>query len=368
MGRIGIDATSVAADGKGISRVQLEAVRQLAALGLPHELVAFTRTAEAAALVQAAGARAVPALHPVSIAWEQLGIPLAARRERLDVLLATTDRLPVLPACPVVTWLYEVPTHRMEQNRLHGAGAYQRLADGLTRLLWRRSVRVAAVVCAGSHATARELAGEVPGASGKLKVVHPGLDPSFSPGPGPAGRGRYALHIATSDPRDNTETALQAYALARPRLAQPLPLLLPGGVGRREGAVRAEIARLGLEGDVELLGRVSDAELVELYRGAAAYIDPTLFEGFGYQVLEAMACGAPVIASGTTSIPEIAEGAGLLCDPASPAAFADALVRVLEEPGLAEGMRERGLARAQEFTWERAAQALAGALEEAMAA
>jgi glycosyltransferase involved in cell wall biosynthesis len=132
--------------------------------------------------------------------------------------------------------------------------------------------------------------------------------------------------------------------------------------------VRAEIERLGLAGRVELLGRVTDAELVTLYRGASAYLDPTLFEGFGYQVLEAMACGAPVVASGTTSIPEIVGDAGLLCDPADPGAFADALVRVLEEPGLAAELRRRGLERAAGFTWERAARQIAGALEEALAA
>ena len=120
--------------------------------------------------------------------------------------------------------------------------------------------------------------------------------------------------------------------------------------------------------NLEMLGRVTDAELVTLYRGASAYLDPTLFEGFGYQVLEAMACGAPVVASGTTSIPEIVGDAGLLCDPADPGAFADALVRVLEEPGLAGELRRRGLERAAGFTWERAARQIAGALEEALAA
>lgn len=368
MARIAIDATSVAPDGKGISRVQLEAVRQLAALGLPHELVAFVRTPEAAALVEAAGVRAEPTTDRLSIVWEQRGLPQALRRLGIDVLLATTDRLPVLGGRPTVTWLYEVPTHRIEQNRLHGAGAYQRFADLLTLALWRRSVRAATVVLTGSQATADELAAKVPGASGKLQVVHPGLDDSFTPGPGPDGRGRYVMHIATSDPRDNTEIALAAYALALPHLSGDVPLLLPGGTGRREPAVRAEIERLGLAGRVELLGRVTDAELVTLYRGASAYLDPTLFEGFGYQVLEAMACGAPVVASGTTSIPEIVGDAGLLCDPADPGAFADALVRVLEEPGLAAELRRRGLERAAGFTWERAARQIAGALEEALAA
>ena len=368
MARIGIDATAVSPAGKGISRVQLESVRALAGLGLAHELIPFVRTPEAAALIAATGVRCELARERLSIVWEQVGVPRAVRRLRLDAWLTTTDRLPVAGGCPTVTWLYEVPTHRIALNREHGAGAYQRAADLLTLALWQRSVRSAAVVLTGSQATADELAAALPGVSGKLCVVHPGLDPAFSPGAGPAGRGRYVMHIATSDPRDNTETALAAYAAALPRLRERVPLLVPGGVGRREPAVRAEIARLGLDADVELLGRVSDEELVTLYRGASAYLDPTLFEGFGYQVLEAMACGAPVIASGTTSIPEIVLDAGSLCDPGRPQEFAAALVRVLDEPGLAGDRRRRGLERAAEFTWARSAGKIAAALDEALAA
>jgi glycosyltransferase involved in cell wall biosynthesis len=100
---------------------------------------------------------------------------------------------------------------------------------------------------------------------------------------------------------------------------------------------------------------VSDDELVTLYRGAAAYVDASLYEGFGYQALEAMACGAPFVGSNATSIPEVVGDAGLLADPRDAEALAAALVRVLEEPGLAGELRRRGLERAREFTWERTA-------------
>lgn len=368
MARIGIDATSVSPAGKGHSRTQLEAVRGLAGLGLAHELIAFVRTPEAAALIAPLGVRCELARNRLTIVWEQVGLPRAIRRLRLDALFTTSDRLPLVGGCPTVTWLFELPTHRIELNRDHGAGAYQCVADLLTLALWRRSARAAAIVLTGSRATADELTATLPAISGKLRVVHPGLDSAFTPGAGPSGRGRYVMHIATSDPRDNTEAALAAYAAALPRLRERVPLLLPGGAGRREPAVRAEIERLGLAADVELLGRVSDDELLTLYRGASAYLDPTLFEGFGYQVLEAMACGAPVIASGTTSIPEIVLDAGILCDPGRPEEFAAALVRVLDEPGLAEGLRRRGLERAATFRWARTAAQIAAGLEEALSA
>jgi glycosyltransferase involved in cell wall biosynthesis len=118
---------------------------------------------------------------------------------------------------------------------------------------------------------------------------------------------------------------------------------------------------------VRFLGRVPDEELVELYRGAAAYVDATLYEGFGYQVLEAMACGAPVIASALTSIPEVVGDAGVLCDPRDANALAGALARVLDSPEEAERMRNAGLARAAEFSWDKTAQQFAVVLDEVLA-
>jgi len=117
---------------------------------------------------------------------------------------------------------------------------------------------------------------------------------------------------------------------------------------------------------VDYLGRVSDEELVDLYRGASAYLDTSLYEGFGFQVLEAMACGAPVVATRVTSIPEIAGDAALLCPPSEPEALARALSQVLGEPDLAERLRAAGPARAAEFSWERTGAALADAVDEVL--
>ena len=329
--RIGVDATAVSAAGKGHARTQRHAVEALARQdGL--ELVAFVRDAEAAALVPV---ETVVVRERPSIVWEQVGLP--ARSRTLDAILTWSDRLSVLPQPPTVIWLFESPVHRIEQNRTSGAGAYQRAADGMTSLLWRRSLHRAAHVCFGSRATAAEVVGELPELEARTSVVHPGLAPGFAPGPAPA-RNPYVLHLGSADPRDNTPVALEACRLAG------VELVVVGDAG---------------------IGRVSDAQLVELYRGASAYLDPTLYEGFGYGVLEAMACGAPVVASDRTSIPEVVGEAALLCNPESPKELAAALRRVLDEPGLADELRRRGLERAREFTWERAAQRLRDVLERA---
>ncbi len=318
MTRIAIDATSISSDGKGLSRVQLGTVRALATLGR-HELVAYI-SEDVELEVPTVRVRRRPAL-----LWEQVGLRRAARDA--DVMLTWTDRLPLGGGGRFVIWLFELPTHRIALNRQRGAGPYQRASDLITALLWGPSLRRAARMLAGSGSTAAEL--------GEATVLHPGIDGRFTPGPGR--QGRYVFHLSSADPRDNTAIVVEAVRIANGRLRDPIELVVPAG-------------------------RVSDEELVELYRGAAAYLDASLFEGFGYQPLEAMACGTPVVAS--TASREVLGEAGLLCDPGDAHAQANALVRLLEEPGLAEELRRSGLERAREFTWERTAAQLADVLDE----
>jgi glycosyltransferase involved in cell wall biosynthesis len=329
--RLGIDATSVAPEGKGIARVQRGTVRALAKLGR-FELVVYTRRPDELPAVQARRVTWRPTL-----AWEQLGLARAARE--VDVLLTWTERLPLVGSGRFVVWMFEPPTHRIEQNRQVGARAWQRGSDAVTSLLWRRSLSRAAVVLTGSQATADAVRDVTP-----ARPLYPGLDERFSPGTGASGGS--VLHIGSNDPRDDTTTALAAARAAGERL------VVVGGYA-------------GPAGGAELAGRVTDDELVDHYRRADAFLDTSLYEGFGFQVLEAMACGTPVVASDTTSIPELVGDAALLCPPGDVEAFAAALRRLRTEAELADDLRRRGLARAAEFTWERTAELLADAVEEA---
>jgi glycosyltransferase involved in cell wall biosynthesis len=342
--RIGVDGLMISASGKGHARTELHAVRALLERG-EHELVVFVRADGAEELLAGLDVEVVRVAEPLTIQWELMGMPRAARRHRLDSMLTLTERLPPAGGPPTVVWLFESPLHRIRANR--GSGAYQRGSDLLTLAFWKRSLRRAAHVAFGSRATQEEVLAEVPELLGRTSVVYPGLAPGFGPGPAPD-RGRYVFHLGSTDPRDNTRAAIEASRLAGARL------LVAGGAGFDMAG-----------GDVEFLGRVSDEELVGLYRGAACFLDPSLYEGFGYGVLEAMACGAPVVASDRTSLPEVVGDAALLSDPMSPRALADAVARVLADEALAAGLRERGLRRAAEFRWDRAAAGLTDAIASA---
>jgi glycosyltransferase involved in cell wall biosynthesis len=342
--RIGIDATSVARGGKGHARSQRKLVESLAALDR-YDLVAYVRTPEAAAMLPGV---ATHALGPgKAVAWEQLGMRRALRD--VDLFITLNDRLPVGAEKRIVVWLFELPTHRIAENRRTGAGWYQRGSDLLTSVMWRRSLKRAARVVAGSQATSDELGLGSP-------VVYPALDDGFGPGRGR--EGKYVFHLASSDPRDNSVAVLDAFA----KVDTDAELLVGGGLGVLEPELRARAGER-----VRFLGRVSDDELVELYRGAAAYVDATLYEGFGDQVLEALACGAPVVASNRSSIPEVVGDAGLLCDPLDRDALATALQRVLDEPSLAARLREQGPAQAARFSWAKTAEGFAAIIDDVLA-
>lgn len=205
----------------------------------------------------------------------------------------------------------------------------------------------------------------------RIVTVHEGgPDPVFRPGAGDAPSGTpYVLHVGALYVRKNVPNLLRAFGrIVEKNPARPLRLLLAG----RPGDAAEEIGRLAAEpllaGRVELLGSVTRERLVSLYQGAAVSVVPSLLEGFGFPVLEAMACGAPVVAARATSLPEVAGDAALLCDAASPEALAEALSRVLDDADLAADLRRRGPARAASFSWELAARRTLDVIDAAAAA
>jgi glycosyltransferase involved in cell wall biosynthesis len=170
--------------------------------------------------------------------------------------------------------------------------------------------------------------------------------------------GPYVLCVGTREPRKNLVAALRAFE----RLARRRPdveLVLAGGRGWHGEELERALA--AVSDRVRTPGFVSDAELVDLYAAAACFVFPSLAEGFGFPVLEAMACGAPVVTSDNSALREVAGDAALLVDPHSSEAIAEALERVLEDPELRDDLRRRGLERRRAFTWEACADATVAA-------
>ncbi|HID89588.1 MAG TPA: glycosyltransferase family 1 protein, partial [Anaerolineae bacterium] len=171
---------------------------------------------------------------------------------------------------------------------------------------------------------------------------------------------RYILYLGSNKPHKNLVRLVEAWALVTKRGTRDTEhgsrttLVIAGAWDPRYPESRERAESLGL-GNIRWLGPVPESDLPALYTGATVFVFPSLYEGFGLPVLEAMACGAPVICSNVSSLPEVAGDAAVTFTPTDPGAIADALDRVLNDAGLCADLRDRGLRRARLFSWDQSA-------------
>lgn len=197
----------------------------------------------------------------------------------------------------------------------------------------------------------------------KIHVIYEGIDSRFQPASADEVarvKEKYSpdrpwlVMVGTLEPRKNHAAAIRALRLLK-REGYPHRLLCIGGKGWLFGQVNSIVSELGLTNDVVFTGYAPDADLPALYTGADCSLVPSLYEGFGFPVLEAMACNAPVVCSNTSSLPEVAGDAAIQIDPDDYHALADAVRLILTQPTYADALRERGRAQAANFRWQQCA-------------
>ena len=164
----------------------------------------------------------------------------------------------------------------------------------------------------------------------------------------------YVLCVAGSDPTKNVESLIEAFARLPRSLRDRYDLVVVGDL-RRRSDLRRDVSRRGLEEQVRFPGIVDDNQLVQWYQRADLFVFPSRYEGFGLPVLEAMACGCPVVSSNASSLPEVAGEGALLVDPGNIEGLAQAMASVLSDATIRQELRQRGLAQAARFTWDRTA-------------
>jgi glycosyltransferase involved in cell wall biosynthesis len=339
--KLGFDATSLTRGGKGIARSQREILRAAAAHDLVDELDIFVPIEpDETALPRRDGWRYHPVRTSPMILWEQLWRPRLARRLGLDVVLTSSERA-ALWGPHEVAYVYEHPKHRAQRAREVGVGLRQRAVDDLTLALFRLAQRQATIVAA-SQSTARDV--------GTTNVVYAGVSDEFTPAEGPR---THFLHVASDDPRDNSTVVVDAYAQLGPDAP---PLVVAGPIDAQRSVLEARARAAGVT--IDWRGFQSLDALIDLYRGAVAYVDPSLYEGFGLQAAEALACGTPVIASNVTSLPEVVGDAGILLDPHDVDGFARAMTTLISDRAHAAELEARAARRAARFRWEETAREL----------
>jgi glycosyltransferase involved in cell wall biosynthesis len=383
--RIGIDITSAIRQGAGIGRFTRELIRaflSLDSMGVPsHEYILFAATGglprsitepRLAYVTQPAITRhlkfEICNLRFLSDDWlhriwhrARLPIPIETAIGRVDLFHEPDFVLPpTLPRTPTVLTVHDLTFVRDPES------AFPRLRRYLNCVV-PRSVARATHVLADSAATKNDLVELFHTSPDKITVLYGGVDARFAPVRDPerlaAVRAKYnigldpfILGIGTIQPRKNFRRLVQAFSHLRPpAFASDLKLVIAGGKGWLYDDIFAEVKRLGLEGCVLFPGFVDDDDLPTLYSAAEMLAFPSIYEGFGLPILEAMACGTPVVTSVTSSLPELAGDAALLVEPTDVDAIAAALRRLLQEANLRHRLVAAGFDQARKFTWEKAA-------------
>ena len=337
----------------GIGRYSEFLLEALRARQLSITVLGAGRAGEHSGSVSLPGARLLPGL----MTFGQLGIGRAIRHHRLDLVHDPLGVAPLMLAgSGRVTTIHDVVPYTCPETSAQ--------LDRLIYHFWLPIIvrRIDAIITASQQskadivkhlAIAEEKVTIIPLAAGRR--YRPMPDNEIYPTLARYGLDfPYILYVGSLTPRKNLPRLLEAYWQLRQWSAER-HLVIVGARKSRSSPVFTTVQQLGLREVVHFTGFAEEEDLPSLYNGADLFVFPSLYEGFGLPVLEAMACGTPVVTSNTTSLPEVAGDAALLVDPYNVEGIAAAMRCVLEDQHLARVLRARGLARAAEFSWERTA-------------
>lgn len=362
--RIGVDARNLVPKLSGIGRYVLETSRHLSQIG--HEVYLYLPETPN-------DQNSLPQVESVDISsfkgalsrivWGNSYLPLKAKKDKIDVLWGPAHRLPIMSASGVpqvvtihdLVWQYASSTMRFQG----WVGE---------RVFMKPSIKRAERVVAVSNATKVSLSERYPWSQNKIDVVYPGCTP-FAPDLSAAGLKRfdldrpYVLFVGTLEPRKNLLRLLESFAALSADTRSKLLLVIAGGQGWGLSDLTTEISRLNIASSVRLTGFVSDEELGKLYRDARFLAMPSLYEGFGFPIIEANQLGVPVLTSNTSSMPEVGGDAALLVDPTCVSSITNGLMKLATDDVLHNRLANAAQTNAAKFNWSRSAHELTGVFQ-----
>jgi glycosyltransferase involved in cell wall biosynthesis len=364
--RIVIDYTAAVHQGAGIGRHTRGLVSALAPHAAGHDvtLLVFGRPQEGRTLAAPPGTamRVIPLPNRwLTLGWHRLGLPLPVEwlSGPADLYHASDFVLPPVRRARSLLTVHDLSFLTVPDCADAGLRAY------LSRVVPRSAAR-ATHVLADSESTRRDLIHVLGVSPDRVTVVYPGVEARFQPEQDAArvrqryaiGDGPFVLGVGTLEPRKNWPALIRAWTRMRQAGGPPHRLIIAGGNGWLVEGIFAAAQASAYRDDILFTGFVDDADLPALYAAADVFAFPSRYEGFGIPVVEALACGTPVVCADNSSLPEAAGDAALLVAADDDTALAAALQRLIEDQSLRQRLRVAGLAQAARFTWQSAAAAL----------
>ncbi len=305
----------------------------------------------------------LPLANLYKVWFEQVAFPRACRRLRADVAHVPYWAPPLRPSVPTVATIHDLIPMLLREYR---GGPFVRLYTTLVG----RAARRAALVLTDSKSSRRDIIAHLGLADEQVRAVHLAAEARYSSDPAPDDAAirtrydlpqRYVLYLGGFDVRKNLATVIDAYRQAAPTIGETCPLVIAGRLSEEDTPFTPDPRRLVWEHALEerlvhFPGFVAEEDKPALYRGAAAFIFPSRYEGFGLPPLEALACGTPVVGSNVSSIPEVIGDGGLLLPPDDVDGMAEALVKLATDADFRAELSRRALAQAARFSCEKMAQ------------
>lgn len=358
---IGVEGRTLQGRRYGVARYLLNLLRELVNLEGDEEYrVYLSRPIEPLPFVSERLQTKVLTRAP-GLTWRHLRLPLAMRGDRVDLHFSPTYFLPLIKVCPSVVTVHDI-TFKVHPEWF--AADRRFLFDDL---FWREVKRAERIITVSEHSK-RDILAFLEVEPSRVTVIPAAPDDFFRPvreeallsgirekfGIAPG----FLFTVGAIHTRRNLERLIEAVSLAEAELGRELHLLILGTPAPFTPPVDiwGTVGRCRLEGRVKHVEYVSDEELLLLYNACGLFVYPSLYEGFGLPVIEAMACGAPVACSRVTSLPEVAGDAAAYFDPLDTEGMAGVLVSLLSDDAVRERLALEGLRRAAEFSWREAAE------------
>jgi len=370
--RIGIEAQRLLRSHRhGMDIVALETIAALAS-NPQHEYVVFAKPD-----TNRQGLPTVPHVKIVELpggpypVWEQYALPKAARQYNVDILHCTANTAPLRCPVPLVVTLHDII---FLEKAIVGGNAYQRFGNLYRRWNVPRVMATASRIVTVSDFERQRIIDHLHIDPDRVVTVHNAVSQQFRVIDDADALSRvrvqynlpveFIFFLGNTDPKKNVPNVLRALLQLKRNGQLTLPLVMSNVSAEYVNAVLAEIGGQSLTNDIILSGYIPNTTLPLVYNAATVFLCPSLRESFGLPILEAMACGTPVLTASTSAMPEVAGHAALLANPASVTDMADGIHKLLTQAGLRADLRRRGLERAAFFSWQNTARRLISLYEE----